>query len=481
MVDMNTDSLKEELAKLKKERAAFQAQSVLFEKFISIARSSDKQHVLKTMLREALDISINHCGAELGSLILIDNEGAVADSILSRNEISNELKSELIATVLEKGLAGWVMRQRKIGLVNDTEKDDRWLVFPDQPYIARSALALPINSGEMQLGILTLMHSKPFHFTQDIVELIKNTANQMALALENAYLFNNLNESVNSLGEAQQKIESYSSALDKELENCRLIQQCFLPNKLPDLPGWQIEEFFFPAERVSGDFYDAFMLPGGYAGFVVGDVCDKGAGAALFMALYRSLIRIFSGQARLSRSPINKESQTVGGTSDSGAIRTYNQHEAIRTVALTNDYLAADNEMCMFATLFFGILDPRSGRLLYINGGHETAFVIDYEGIKERLLPTGPAVGLIPHAEFEYKEVNMLPGEILFAYTDGVVDARSPDDQRFTRRRLKSLLPLIVAISLYLMKCMGTTLFSHIGKAPQADDITMLTLQRQMK
>ena len=480
MEDMSTDSLKEELAQLKKERAAFQAQSALFEKFISIARSPDNPHVIKTMLREAIDISINQCGAELGSLILIDNEGAVSDSILSRNEITAELESELITAVLKKGLAGWVMRQRKIGLVNDTEKDDRWLVFPNQPYTARSALALPINSGEMQLGILTLMHSKPFHFTQDIVELIKNTANQMALALENAYLFNNLSESFKSLGEAQQKIESYSKALDKELENCRLIQRCFLPSKLPELSGWDIEEFFFPAKRVSGDFYDAFMLPGGYAGFVVGDVCDKGAGAALFMALYRSLIRIFSGQAQLSRSPINKKAQTVGGTPESGSIRKYKQFEAIRTVALTNDYLAPDNEMCMFATLFFGILDPQNGRLLYINGGHETAFVIDGEGIKERLLPTGPAVGLIPHVEFEYKEIYLKPGEILFAFTDGVVDARSPDDQRFTRKRLRSLLSQPATTSFDLMQRIATNLFNHIGIAPQADDITMLTLQRQV-
>ena len=480
MVGMSADSLKEELAQLKKERAAFQAQSALFEKFIAIARSPEKPHVIKVMLREAVDISINQCGAELGSLILIDNEGAVSDSILSRNEISSKLKAELIASVLKKGLAGWVMRQRKIGLINDTEKDDRWLVFPDQPYIARSALALPINSGEMQLGILTLMHSKPHHFTQNIVELIKNTANQMALALENAYLFNDLSESYKSLGEAQQKIESYSSALNKELENCRLIQRCFLPSQLPELPGWDIEEFFFPAKRVSGDFYDAFMLPGGYAGFVVGDVCDKGAGAALFMALYRSLIRIFSGQAQLSRSPINKESQTVGGKPASGSIRKFKQFEAIRTVALTNDYLAPDNEMCMFATLFFGILDPQDGRLLYINGGHETAFIVDRNGIKERLLPTGPAVGLIPHAEFEFKEIHLNPGEILFAYTDGVIDARSPSDERFTRKRLRSLLSQPVESSFELMERIGTSIFAHIGKAPQADDITMLTLQRQI-
>jgi sigma-B regulation protein RsbU (phosphoserine phosphatase) len=144
----------------------------------------------------------------------------------------------------------------------------------------------------------------------------------------------------------------------------------FLPRQLPRLPNWHIEEFFFPARRVSGDFYDAFMLPGGYIGLVIGDVCDKGVGSALFMALYRSLIRIFSGQAQLKTSMIDTPSHTVGGKRDSASNTPYNPGEAMRAVSLTNDYIAQNNEMCMFATLFFGVLDPENGKLIYVNGGH---------------------------------------------------------------------------------------------------------------
>jgi sigma-B regulation protein RsbU (phosphoserine phosphatase) len=224
------------------------------------------------------------------------------------------------------------MHHRKIGLVDDTNMDDRWLTFPDQPYTARSALALPIISGEMQLAILTLMHSMPGHFTQEIVELMKITANQLALVLNNAYLFDNLNESFKSLGKAQKKIETYSRTLDRDLDKCRQIQQSFLPRQLPSLSGWQIEEFFFPASRVSGDFYDAFMLPGGFCGLVIGDVCDKGVGSALFMALYRSLIRIFSGQAQLSRSLVDTQSQTVGGRNRKRLAAHPTRHQSDNTV-----------------------------------------------------------------------------------------------------------------------------------------------------
>jgi sigma-B regulation protein RsbU (phosphoserine phosphatase) len=221
------------------------------------------------------------------------------------------------------------------------------------------------------------------------------------------------------------------------------------------------------------------MLPGGYCGLVIGDVCDKGVGSALFMALYRSLIRIFSGQSQLSRSRVDTQSKTVGGLPDSSSIRRYSQVEAMRTVALTNDYIAQDNEMCMFATLFFAVFDPHDGKLIYINGGHETAFVIDRSGVKERLSPTGPAVGLIPQAKFEFKQVQLQPGEILFAYTDGVSDARSVNEERFTRKRLISYLSQPVATASELMERIGTNLFAHIGKARQEDDITMLTLQRK--
>ena len=460
--------------------AAFQAQSTLFEKFISMARSPDEPEVITAMLRGTIDISTKLTDAELGSLILLDSDGRVADSILSRGEISPELSSMLIKSVLEKGLAGWVMDHRRIGLVDDTTKDDRWLVFPHQPYIARSALALPIISDEMLLGVLTLMHSKPNHFTPKIVELINITVKQVALVLENVYFFNNLKDSLQSLGEANKQIEAYSQALDRELEKCRQIQKDFLPKQLPQLENWYIEEFFFPASRVAGDFYDAFLLPGGFTGFVIGDVCDKGVGSALFMALFRSLIRIFAGQAQLSRSLVNTKSQTVGGPADSASVRKYDQIDAIRAVALTNDYIAQEHsEMCMFATLFYGVLDPKNGKLIYVSGGHETVFVIDQNGIRERLLPTGPAVGVHPQAKFKYKLIQFKPGDILFSYTDGVIDARSPDQERFTRKRLTALLSKPASSAFELMERIGTSLFSHIGTAPQEDDITMLTIQRK--
>ena len=460
--------------------SAFQAQSALFEQFISMAKSPDDEpEVITTMLRKSIDISLALTGAELGSLVLIDSDGTVYESILCRGEISPDASNTLIDSVFKEGLAGWVISNREIGLVNDTLKDDRWLILPDQPYIARSALAIPIISCEMLLGILTLTHSKIAHFTQKIVELMRVTAIQMAMILDNAYLFANLNESFVSLGKAKLEIEAYSQALDLELENCHQIQKSFLPRTLPRLPDWQFENFFSPAKRVAGDFYDAFKMPGGNIGIVIGDVCDKGAGAALYMALYRSLIRIFSGQAQLGRTPLDKKSRTVGGKSDSASARYYDAVEAMRAVALTNDYIAKNNEMSMFATFFFGVLDHRKGSLIYISGGHEPVFVIDQNGIKDRLMKTGPAVGCIPEAKFEYREYQLEPGDMLFSYTDGVVDACSKGGERYTHKRLIEVLSHSVADVTELIKNVESSLFAYVGNQPLEDDITILALQRK--
>jgi sigma-B regulation protein RsbU (phosphoserine phosphatase) len=404
----------------------------------------------------------------------------VDDSILSRGEIALDLSKEIIERVLQEGLAGWVSNHHKIGQVDNTATDDRWIDLPEQPYEAGSAICLPIISAEQMLGVLTLTHSQPGYFSQEMVDVMNLAVNQIALIIENVNLFNHLSESYAKLGESQMSCESYSRKLDQELEKCRQIQMDFLPQELPRLNGWDVHDFFFPASRASGDFYDFFLLPGGYAGFVVADVCDKGVGAALFMGLFRSLIRIFSGQAQLGRMPIDTHLQKVGGRTEARPDRRRSQTEAIRAVALTNDYIAREHgDMNMFATLFFGVLDAATGRLVYVNGGHEPVLVMDAQGIKKHLNPTGPAVGLFPETAFGYREIELAPGELIFGYTDGVIDARSTADERFGKDRLIEHLSRPTASAAEVMERIGTDLFAHIGMAPQEDDITMLAIQRK--
>ena len=289
------DKLKEELNRLKREKSAFQSQSKLLENFVALARSSEKEKMLPAMLQTTLDLSAELADAEKGSLFLLAKSGVVIDSILTRADTTPEMRSKLIGTVLDKGLAGWVRRNRQIGLITDTKNDDRWLDLPNQPYTVGSALAVPILRGEDLLGILTLLHANPGHFDRESAELMQMTAVHIGSALENASLYSKLDESYRSLEQANAEIEAYSKALDKEMEKGKKIQRDFLPRTIPYLPGWEIAFYFHPARQVSGDFYDAFTLPEDRLGLVIADVCDKGIGSALYMALFRSLIRVFSG------------------------------------------------------------------------------------------------------------------------------------------------------------------------------------------
>lgn len=471
-----SSALREELNRLKNEKSAFKAQSKLLEKFVSLARSSGKDKMLIKILQKTLEVFAGLTGAEKGSLFLLDRNGVVIESILTRSDATPEQRSQLIGRVLDKGLAGWVRRHREVGLIMDTQEDDRWLDLPDQPYAVRSALAVPILRDEKLLGLLTLLHARAGHFSQKTAELMEMTAGQIAIALENARLYAKLEKSYHSLERAKAEVENYSQALNAELEKAKKIQRDFLPNEIPQAAGWEIETCFHPARQVSGDFYDAFMLPGNYIGLVIADVCDKGVGSALYMALFRSLMRVFSGQISLGGWLAAQSAQKEKSALEVDLFRM------LQAVPLTNDYISLEHgHEAMFATLFFGILNPVTGDLSYINGGHEPLFIIGRSGIKEALSAGGPVVGISTGAEFKIQQSQLEPGDILIGYTDGVTEALSPRQTLYSKEKFRALLELPASSATELIERIQTDLFLHIDNAPQSDDITMIAVHRKPK
>ena len=273
--------------------------------------------------------------------------------------------------------------------------------------------------------------------------------------------------------------------IERDVEIARQIQLDFLPNALPEPENYDIAARFHPARQVAGDWYDAFYLTNKRrVGFIVGDVCDKGVGSALFMALFRSLIRAFAQQNLslrwmdtrtedwLSAEPIarRKSLPSTGTTAVKNAIE------------ITNNYLCENHaELNYFATMFFGILDPATGIVTYVNGGHPPMVVIDRDGkVKERLKPTGPAVGVFPGVEFEIGQTSLEPGETLFIFSDGCTDARDPANKLFGEKRLLSLLDPPAATSLELLDRIDHALYAHIDTADQFDDITMMAIMHKI-
>ncbi len=226
--------------------------------------------------------------------------------------------------------------------------------------------------------------------------------------------------------------------LRREMSVARMIQRDFLPESLPDVGGMQLEAALRPAKDVSGDFYDCFLLSSGEVILVVGDVCDKGVGAALFMALFRSLIRA-------SADPVGGGAiHMIGGshTMMMQAIQSASPADLLTRVAgFTNDYIARlHGRTNMFATVFLASVEPYSGELAYVNAGHEPALIVAPDGSIEELRPTGPALGMMPDSRFAAVTRKLEKGHSLFAFTDGVVEAHSPTGEVYGAERLRGVL-----------------------------------------
>ena len=254
--------------------------------------------------------------------------------------------------------------------------------------------------------------------------------------------------------------QQYARSLERDLEIGRKIQADFFPLSLPVLPGWTLDARFRSARQVAGDFYDAFALEQNRVALVVGDVCDKGVGAALFMALFRSLIRAV---ATLALGEVGPEGGSV----------------IHRAVTVTNDYIArVHGDTNMFSTVFIGSLDVATGELVYINAGHEAALVVQPGGGIEALMPTGPAVGMFPDLPFGSERTVIKPGGALLMFTDGVTEARDTDGIEFGEERLRQLLAQPDATAPEMLDRIYRTVRSHVEHAEPTDDLTLLGVVR---
>ena len=254
----------------------------------------------------------------------------------------------------------------------------------------------------------------------------------------------------------------YLKGLQREMEIARDIQKSFLPSELPRVEGWELAACFKAAREVAGDFYDAFLLPDGNLACVVGDVCGKGVGAALYMTLFRSLIRATC---------------TTDLLPDSGGLTTAERLQ--HAVAFTNRYVAETHESgATFATMFLGVFEPEGGRLTYVTAGQERPLWSSEGCPPTALQTTGPIVGMIPEARFGVKEIVMNRGDLLLIFTDGITEAQDAGLQCFGKERLPALLDGDRAPAAVLERIDGEV-SCFVGDAEQFDDITLLTVHRK--
>jgi serine phosphatase RsbU (regulator of sigma subunit) len=213
-----------------------------------------------------------------------------------------------------------------------------------------------------------------------------------------------------------------------------------------------------PARETSGDFYDVIPLPDGRWGLLVADVADKGTGAALYMALSRTLIRTY-------------------------AVEYDTQPE--RALRAANRRILADASVDLFVTVFYGILDPLSDTLIYCNAGHNPPYLLSAQGddTVQTLTRTGLPLGirLVEDEGWKRHTVLLPPGSTLALYTDGVTEAQNPQGDFFTAERLLDVLQAQRGSTARgIQDAVMGTLHQFAGDAPHAqhDDITLMVLVR---
>ena len=273
-------------------------------------------------------------------------------------------------------------------------------------------------------------------------------------------LLSNVQITANRLKCYLKEVTSFA-VTEKQIDTAKSIQKDFLLSSLPSSPSYDVEAFSRPALQIGADWYDMVDV-GDYAIFIVADVCDKGVPSALYMSVFRSLIR----------SKILDRCSEIGGLPDASSV--------IRdAIEQTNNYMAGNqNASMMFATVFIAAVHKASGLVNCICAGHESPVLINGQGLDMLSTVSGPAIGLFGGVSYSVFSVSLQPGDTLVVYSDGLIDARDPLNVGWGVDRLRELLSVTrVNSASQLMSSIISRVDEHMAGADQFDDLTVMVFR----
>ncbi|GAB4529686.1 MAG: hypothetical protein OHK0046_49730 [Anaerolineae bacterium] len=349
--------------------------------------SLDFNEVLNNIMESVIEIT----RAQRGFLMIADEDTQELETFVMRGMDGQTLNAEGYSTTIVRE----VVTTGKAILTNNAQFDNRFKA--GQSIIMQSLRAIlcaPMIVKGRLLGVIYVDTSmRAGNFSQADLDLLNAVAGQAGIALENARLYT---------------VAVEKGRLQRELQMAADIQMSLLPQQMPVSPGYEIAPFWQAARETAGDFYDAFALGDGRFGVVVADVSDKGAPAALFMAVARTMIR---SNAHVGLSP--KE-----------------------TISRANDLIIEDAGSDMFVTVYHSHFYP-GGASVHVNAGHNPPLLYrQATGTVEFLPRGGRAVGWFPNNPVEEVHVQLEPGDVILYYTDGLTEAENPQQQPYGEERL---------------------------------------------
>lgn len=351
-----------------------------------------------------------------------------------------------------EGIAGHVASTGRSEIVNDVGGDPRWSerVSASTGVATRNLLTVPIRSHGRIEGVLQVMNKargKPF--TNKDRLLLEQVARPMAVALENARLYEMLEQSMRQL----QNTTAIKERLESELQIAGGIQMSFLPRTMPSAhEPFDVCALLKSAKEVGGDFYNFFKIDEDHLFFTLGDVSDKGIHAALFMAVTLTLIK---GKIRPGQTP--------------GEL-----------LAMVNEELSKDNPL-LFATIVCGFFHCGTGEVVMSEGGHCTPYVIRRNGevIPYKLKKSLPLAAM-PDVPYHDSRFALEQGDRLLLYTDGITEAENKQQEQYGGDRLQHFLAMTPGMSsAEVIDALLMNVFMFAEGAPQSDDIAVLSLMRR--
>jgi GAF domain-containing protein len=425
------------------EQAARRTADTLREVARVLSSSFDTREVLQLILRE-----LHHMIAyDTASIMLLERDTL---RIAAHSGWGPDFDIQVPHLQFNVRGGAWLVARRRVPvIIPDTATSPDWLPEPESRGVRiRSWLGVPLIAKGVVLGVLNIDAHTPNRFTTRDADTAQAFADQAAVALENAQLY-----------------EESVTRVEQELEIARGIQSNLFPRALPQLPGLALDARCLPARETGGDFFDFVTLGGSDddhdqgahteappLAIIVGDASGKSVPGAMLMAIARSIAR---SEARDHRTP-----------------------EVV--MRETNRWIAEDVPRRSFVALCYATLDPTRRRLALSNGGQLAPLRRRADGRVEYLEAPGPTLplGIMPDTPYAAREFALDPGDLLIFYTDGIVEAKNGDGQLFGFERLEALihahggLPPGELIDLVLRD-----LADFMGAAPQHDDMTIVALR----
>src|SRR5271170_4026071 len=395
-----------------------------------IARELTSILNLNELLKRIAELLSRLIDYQMFSILLLDQTGEkLQHRFAQRFEERLHLKHDI---PLGRGVVGYAAQAKEAILVPDVAKSERYIATNPE---TRSELAVPLIYQERVIGVLDLEHTRRNYFTEDHKRTLTTLAAQLAIAIENARLY--------------EEIARQEQRLERDLALARELQFRLLPHSRPKLQNLEVEAKSIPARAIGGDLYDFVPYSLSRLGIAIGDVSGKGAPAAIYAALVSGILR--------SHAPIEPSPAEM--------------------LSAVNLSLAERRIAAQFVSIIYAVWDDERRTLLVANSGLPRPLYV-HDGKIEQIDVTGLPLGLFDEAQYDELQFKMKPGDMFVCFSDGILDARNRSGELFGRGRVETIIAECAGKS---ADCVVNSLFKaaaeHSAGVETFDDQTVVAIK----